>query len=101
MSRSYKHTPRCGERKNEFLKRYANHVVRRRKLSEEFPQYSGYKRMYESWDICDYETVGETFEQYYAAMVSLWYNWRYLPRSEPFPDREAVRKEYEKCYIRK
>lgn len=100
MSRSYKHTPYCGDRKNKFMKRYANHVVRRSKLKGIYPDYSGYKRAMDSWDICDYKTVGETFEQYYTREVRWWYAWRAL-RNDPFPDRDECRKQYEKWYLRK
>ena len=47
MSRSYKHTPRCGDKKSRIAKRYANHVVRRKKLREDLPSYSGYKKLIE------------------------------------------------------
>ena len=100
MSRSYKHTPYSGDRKNKFMKRYANHVVRRNKLKGLYPDYSGYKRAMDTWAICDYKTVGKTFEQHYAQEVSWWYEWR-SKYGEPFPDRKACRKEYEKWYIRK
>ena len=36
MSRSYKHTPYCGDSKSRFMKRYANKVVRRQKLMHNF-----------------------------------------------------------------
>ena len=58
MSRSYKHTPRCGDKKGRYSKRLANHVVRRNRCKDAFPQYAGYKKMFESWNICDYEIVG-------------------------------------------
>ncbi len=100
MSRSYKHTPYCGDRKNKFMKRYANRIVRQKKLLDIYPQYAGYKRTMESWDICDYKTVGETFEQYYAREVHWWKEWgsKYI---EPFPDRSDCKKQYDKWYLRK
>lgn len=100
MSRSYKHTPYSGDRKNKFMKRYANHIVRRNKLKDLYSDYSGYKRAMDTWAICDYKTVGKTFEQHYAQEVSWWYEWR-SKYGEPFPDRKTCRKEYEKWYIRK
>ena len=100
MSRSYKHTPRCGNRKGRYSKHLANHVVRRNRYKDAFPQYAGYKKMFESWNICDYEIVGRTFEQYYAHMVTCWYIWeRHF--GKPFPDREQSREEYQRWYIRK
>ena len=101
MSRSYKHTPRCGETKHKFAKKQANRVVRRNKLREDYPQHGGYRKRTEWWDICDYETVGETFEQYYQAEVSSWLKWRKCFTNRPYPDRKEVRKEYDKWFIRK
>ena len=100
MSRSYKHTPRCGDKKGRYSKRLANHVVRRNRYKDAFPQYAGYKKMFESWNICDYECVGTTFDQYYSYTVSWWYRWDRFS-GKPFPDRETSRKEYQRWYIRK
>lgn len=57
MSRSYKHSPVCtcggksiGTRK--YWKRKANRKVRRTK--ELGIKSKSYKKVYESWDICDY-----------------------------------------------
>lgn len=99
MSRSYKHTPYCGDKKNRFMKRYANHIVRRNKLKEVYPNYAGYKRAMDSWDICDYKTVGETFEQFYAREIRWWHSWRYTHKA--YPDRKECRKQYEKWFLRK
>ena len=50
MSRSYKHTPYCGDRKNKFMKRYANKRVRQRlKNSDYLPTAAEYKKMFESY----------------------------------------------------
>ena len=54
MSRSYKHTPYCGDRKNKYMKRYANKRVRQRlKNNDYLPTAAEYKKMFESYDICD------------------------------------------------
>ena len=100
MSRSYKHTPRCGETKHKFAKKQANRIVRRNKLTEDYPNHAGYKKMFCRWDICDYETVGITFEQFFAGEVDSWYRWPHK-YGEPFPTREEAWKEYQKRYIRK
>ena len=48
MSRSYKHTPYCGDRKNKFMKRYANKRVRQcLKNSDYLPTAAEYKKMFE------------------------------------------------------
>ena len=56
MSRSYKHTPyyKC-EKSCRVGKHIANIKVRRSK--EEFKSGSMYKKLYDSWDICDYEHI--------------------------------------------
>ncbi len=100
MSRSYKHTPRCGEIKHRTMKKSANRRVRRSKLKEEYPQYGGYRKRTEWWDICDYETVGMTFEQFFVGEIDSWYRWQYK-YGDPFPTREEAWKEYVKQYIRK
>ena len=100
MSRSYKHTPRCGDKKSHYSKRLANHVVRRNRLADAFPQYAGYKKMFESWNICDYEKVGQSFEQYYAHTVSYWYRWD-RHSGKPFPERRKSMEDYLRWYIRK
>lgn len=46
MSRSFKKTPRCGDYKNRFLKKYANRKLRRDKNYN--LQYGAYKKNYES-----------------------------------------------------
>ena len=82
MSRSYKHTSRCGDTKGKASKRVANHVVRRKKLCEDFPAFGGYRKLYESWNICDFESVNLSFEEFCARDPSL--------------DRKEAKKEYSK-----
>ena len=101
MSRSYKHTPRCGDQKGSHAKRQANRVVRRRKLSEDIPQYSGYKKLYERWDICDYEEVGVSFTAYCSQRYRSWFSWQSWYSLDPLPEPQELRREYEKYYVRK
>ncbi|MBQ6503159.1 MAG: hypothetical protein IJI57_04530 [Flexilinea sp.] len=60
MSRSYKHTPYCGDTKNKYMKRYATKrfksLVKRQNLDDEIAP-GMYKRYFCSWDICDYYTI--------------------------------------------
>ena len=91
MSRSYKKTPRSGDKKDRFFKNYANRKLRRDKYST--LQHKSYKKNFCSYDICDYETVGETFEEWWRHCIKSWYQWRY--RYEPYPTREE---EYRKWY---
>ncbi len=100
MSRSYKHTPYCGDRKNKYMKRYANKRVRQRlKDSDYLPVAADYKKFFCSYDICDYYWLEFDFEAYYQKEVSSWYEWRY--RYDPFPTREEVWQYYARWYLRK
>ena len=96
VSRSYKHTPRCGDRKGKYSKRYANRKVRRVRIEDSFPQYGGYKKMFESWNICDYEIKAKTFERYYADLLK----WS-IRDGTPFPNWTHSRNQYEKLFLRK
>lgn len=95
MSRSYKRTPRSGEQKDKFFKRYYNKKLR--KLPFECALDNGtYKKYNCQWNICDYETVGISFERY----------WYYLKRRfhncpELLGTKEEAYKEYIKWFIRK
>ena len=103
MSRSYKHTPYCGLRKDKFFKKYANRKLRRRKLEHDL-QYKSYRKDFCSWEICDYyEIQTRNFEEYYKSCIQRWYEWQSMwwMRDEPFPTREECWKEYQKTYIRK
>lgn len=56
MSRSYKKTPWCGDKKGKWKKRRASKAVRRYlKCRLDDPcRGAQYKKIYCSWDICDY-----------------------------------------------
>jgi len=54
MSRSFKKTPGHCDR-NPWFKRYANHIVRQNKLSENLVDGKNYKRYFNSWTISDYK----------------------------------------------
>lgn len=99
MSRSYKHTPRSGQQKNKFCKRYANRRLRRLPIDEPPLNNRSYRKHYCYYDICDYETVGTSFEQYWVDLVKSWHEW--LWQYEPYPDREKAYQEYRRWFIRK
>ena len=100
MSRSYKHTPRSGDTKDKFFKKYANRCVRRLPLDEPPLNNKSYKKTCCSWNICDYETVGTSFEEYWAGLVKSWHKWKkYF--DYPFPDRDKAYQDYCRWYIRK
>ena len=98
MSRSFKHTPRSGDTKDKFFKRYANRKVRRLPIDER-PKGNAYKKVFCHYDICDYETVGTSFEQYWESLVKRWYEWEW--KYFEFPDRDEAYQEYCRWFLRK
>ena len=100
MSRSYKKTPRSGDQKDREMKRAANRKFRRNKNFDETLNHKQYRKYFCSYDICDYETIGETFEEYWHSLVRQWHMWR-RDYGFPYPDREQAKKDYDKWFIRK
>lgn len=99
MSRSYKKTPRSGDTKDKFFKRYANRRLRRKKLDIDL-QHKSYKKDFCSYDICDYESVGTSFENFWRDRVKWWHSIRRY-YGEPYPNREDAWKDYNRWYKRK
>ena len=70
MSRSYKKTPWCGDTKGKLKKRIAWKTVRQ--WLKEHPDVAltggQYKKLYETWDICDYGWV-TTWEEYWESCL--------------------------------
>ncbi|MBR4983983.1 MAG: hypothetical protein IKY94_15735 [Lachnospiraceae bacterium] len=91
MSRSFKKIPRSGDRKDKFMKNYANRILRR---NNEAYQNGSYKKCFCRYDICDYNSVYYEFEAWYCKRVREWERWGQF-RGHPYPDRE---KEYHKWY---
>lgn len=100
MSRSYKHTPRSGEQKDKFKKKQANKRVRQLPIDSLPLKNKSYKKYTCSYDICDYQTVGISFEQYWESAVASWHRWKHITK-KPFPDREEVYQEYCRWFLRK
>lgn len=89
MSRSCKKVGYCKcERSCKKGKQYANRRLRRKGINYEIPNGKAYKKMNESWDICDYQHK-ETWEGY----QKWWKNPRWW--QEP---REVTYFEYYKSY---
>lgn len=95
MSRSYKKTPYCGERKGKSKKRIANHKVRNwlKQNPDVLLERGAYKKVYERWDICDYYTIS-TWEEYWASTIRIWLKWEQC-RGYPYPNKKE---EYRKWY---
>ena len=98
MSRSYKKTPRSGDSKHKFFKTYANRVFRHDKLND--LQYNNYKKCYCQWNICDFETVGYAFEDWWNDTLQEWYS-KGKYQGKPYPSREDEYKLWYKYYKQK
>lgn len=109
MSRSYKKTPYCGQRKNKDMKKYANHRVRRLLKNPNTTLYGNdYRKLFETWDICDFCSIQHRgFECYYEESLSRWEHDRNLGRSYYYgslsvpPTRDEVWQYWIKTYRRK
>ena len=103
MSRSYKHTPYAGDTKTKWAKRQANRKYRSflKQMEEDIP-YSHFKKVSESWNICDYYDI-TTWEEHLRYRRK---HHRYTPYGMKFLengeiDIENERKLWEKWYKRK
>ena len=68
MSRSYKKYPYCGDKKGQNKKRFSWKKVRQwlKDNPEELPQKNFYKKIYPTWDICDFYWT-YTWEEYWKS----------------------------------
>lgn len=83
MSRSYKKHAYCGDKKGKELKRMANHRVRQylKRNPEVTLKPSQFKRLFESWEICDYgwlcdwkEYWQRQYDQFYCDHYRRWHH---------------------------
>ena len=75
MSRSYKKTEMVKQQNSKNMKRFANKRVRHTK---DIPSGGAYKKVFSSYDICDYKwfwTEAEALEEWYLATQGLDYQW--------------------------
>lgn len=95
MSRSYKRTPWCGDAKGKTKKRDANSKVRMflKNFDNEL-QYAAYKKVYESWEICDYENICP-WEKWWQMV-----NQRYkkYPNLFKLPNKKEEYRKWQKWY---
>lgn len=107
MSRSYKHTPYCGMKKDQFYKKYFNRKIRRNKNYDEDDEnlhHNQYKKKTDTWSICDYDEIGTTnFQKYYERQLHLHevYKQMFPSYNDLPPTREQCWKEYKLTYFRK
>ena len=102
MSRSYKKTPWCGDSKGKSKKRIANHIVRqwlKRNLDQNMAP-SDYKKLYETWDICDYGWI-TTWEEYWEHSVRLHEEWLRRGWKSEEPDKKEEYRKWLRYYRNK
>ena len=103
MSRSYKKTPWCGDHKGTFKKRFANKYVRTwLKRNPEIALKGGqYRKVYESWDICDYGYTC-TWKEYWESEWRHYCYWsNYYDKNYPKPDKKLAYRRWKKFYCNK
>lgn len=93
MSRSYKKHPWAGDNKGKKKKRIANSKVRNYlKNHENILKFSDFKKVHESWDICDYGWL-YTWEQYWEHIKKWCAQFK-----RPLPDEKEEYKYWLKTY---
>lgn len=99
MSRSYKKHAYCGDKKDKELKRIANHHVRQylKNHLDYNPKPADFKRMFESWEICDYGWLYEWEEYWDHCIKDYIWDCLHYPGKATYPDYE---KEYRWWYSR-
>lgn len=93
MSRSYKRTPWAGDTKGKDEKREANSKVRMflKNLNHELKK-GAYKKVYETWDICDYGWI-QTWEEYWQFCQN-----KYKEHPELYKNPPNKKEEYRRWY---
>lgn len=89
MSRSFKKTPYCGDAKGKVKKQMANSKVRSylKKYPELVIANGDFKKIFESYDICDFYSI-ENFDEYFA-----WHLKFYNENKNRWPDMEKPNKK--------
>jgi hypothetical protein len=98
MSRSFKKTPWAGDSKGKIKKRIANKAVRNwlKQHPDVAIQGGQYKKIYETWDICDYGWI-TSWEEYWASCIKNWERW-FCRYGKPYPDKKEEYREWLKRY---
>lgn len=103
MSRSFKHTPRCGDDKSRGWKQLYNRRLRARErtIQEDDESLangsrSEYKKVNNAYDICDWEQLRYSFEEY----------WEWVVRhsqacGKPTPSKKEAYREWYKHNVAK
>lgn len=98
MSRSYKKTPYCGDNKGTENKRNAWKKVRSwlKNNPEEVISGGNYKKLYETWDICDYYWIC-SWQSFWENEIELWKRFD-EPKGKPFPNEKECYQKWVTTY---
>lgn len=104
MSRSFKHTPRCGDDKSRGWKQIYNRRLRAKEriaLNEDDETMSSgsraeYKKVNNGYDICDFESLRYTFEEYWDWIVKYYEKY-----DKPIPDKKQAYRDWYKQNLAK
>ena len=66
MSRSRKHTPIFKLKNDKDFKRWSNKMIRHKDI----PSGGAFKKVMNSWDICDYKDLVHPIKAYYADLYT-------------------------------
>lgn len=92
MSRSYKKIPYCGDKKGKRKKQIANSKVRTLlKNTNNILLKNNYKKVYDSYNICDYGWI-TSWEEYWNNKLD------YYKQYPNLFDKPDYKKEYRKWY---
>ena len=101
MSRSYKKTPWCGDRKGKAKKRIANHKMRRALNGDPdlILPIGGHRKFTETWDICDYGWLCSWASWWDRALRDYeWQKMVFPDRPIEFPNKKREYKRWLKYY---
>lgn len=100
MSRSYKKTPYCGDRKGKSSKRAANSKVRAvlKQNPDAITSGSAYRKLYDSWEICDYGWLC-SWEEYWENELEVYRRMLlHYPEHVVYPNKKESYKKWRKYY---
>ena len=98
MSRTYKKTPYCGDNKGKTNKRIANKKVRMfLKNFNEVLKYSDYKKISETYNICDYYWIKKK-KNYWKRCLKNYYEYNSAGIKTEYPDKKEKYRRWYKMY---
>lgn len=99
MSRSFKRYPFCRP-KVKHMKTFSNRRVRRKlKNPNFFISNKEYKKIFNSYDICDYYCYS-SWQMFKAYQRKIWYERKFYPffKDEVLEDDRSLKKKWYKIY---